>query len=72
METWRNGILETFKPVRMKASEKAVLSDIKHHIEAIPVMAHNIITRARKTNMVKINEEVCREIIRLSELIIKQ
>ena len=56
----------------MKTSEKEALRDIKHHIESIPVMAHNIITRSKKTTFVQINEDVCREIIRLSQLIIKK
>ncbi len=56
----------------MKVSERVVLKDIKHHIEAIPVLAHNIITRGKKTKFIEIDESICREIIRLSRLIIKK
>lgn len=56
----------------MKTSEREALRDIKHHAESIPVLAHNIITRAKKTAFIQINEDVCREIIRLSALILKK
>jgi len=52
------------------SQEKAVVIDIYHHKEQIKAMASQTIRQSKKTNRVKINEAVCNEIIRLSQLII--
>lgn len=56
----------------MKANEKRIRFDVAHHVDCIPALAAGLIKLAKNTDIVSINIDVCKEIIRLSQNILKQ
>lgn len=56
----------------MKASKRRIIADVRHHVECIPALAVGLIKLAKNTEIVSINTDVCREIIKLSQLILKK
>lgn len=56
----------------MKENQKrALLLDIKHHIDSLPALAKGLMRMSKKLPQANINESVCKQILELSKYLIK-